>query len=956
MFQKKFKQFMAATLSAAMLIGQTQYVAAADVENTDVDLFEEVEDADALVFDEDVEETEEEVGGIEEAFSEDTEDSEEAVEDSDVETTEETDSVEDGEVILEALDEAEEAATEAAAELPEGVVGMPENYELTESEASIKADSIAKKNEYFANFSLLTEGRDYAKDEVVFLSETAEHAEEVAAAFGGTLKSFENGVAVIDLSVSEVSVEDAYSCAFVENINLPVVTPNYFFDVEELETTEVSEDVVAEDVAEAEEFEDASEETEEEEADIEFASEPYLNAAASAYQWHHDMVDSYSAWMDLGRDGLAKTADVIVAVIDDGIADIAELNLVNDADFDGNHGTMVAGVIGAEFNENGGAGIAPGVQLLNLKSDLSSASVMTQLRAAVLAKADVINMSFGGSNIDPQMASVIDEVYEAGVTMVAAVGSDEAATYPAAYANVISVSAVGKDGDAQAVVNSDIAAPGSDILTTDTDNSYVMASGSALASSVVAGASALYMTKYGHVSPEAMKNLLVASTDVNENSENGTGVINVSKLLGANVTAGKQPLTSLTFSGKNYSSAAGVFYAPKGGSCKITAKGNKGASTKSLTWTVSPANAGVTVSNKGVVKVDKTVAENKTFTVTARSGSVSKNCTVQVVTKTKTISASQKSLKLGVAARGSIKTSGTVSVKVENSSLVNFKSSNEKVVSISRSNNNVTITARGKGSAKVTASAADGSGKKVTISVKVVVPVDSIAVTPSVGKRTQDAFVTGSSYKFKKTVYGVNGLKPSSKKVTWKVHVYLPNGAEIKDQNIVKKVATVKGGKISAKSNAISYLQGLGLLGSTTVNKVELEYVTVKAEATAADGSDAHMTSRSVKICQRPKMFGFPQSSRWFKIYVKVDAGYDGLVTGVVGHPETIVCPTKYNITSSNKNILEVECVPQTYKGRTYYLAHFIAHKAGTVNLTVQENDGAGTKSSIECQVYGKKK
>ena len=42
MFQKKFKQFMAATISAAMLVGQVQYANAADIdESTNIDLTED---------------------------------------------------------------------------------------------------------------------------------------------------------------------------------------------------------------------------------------------------------------------------------------------------------------------------------------------------------------------------------------------------------------------------------------------------------------------------------------------------------------------------------------------------------------------------------------------------------------------------------------------------------------------------------------------------------------------------------------------------------------------------------------------------------------------------------------------------------------------------------------------------------------------------------------------------
>ncbi len=610
MFQKKFKQFMAATISAAMLVGQVQYANAADIdESTNIDLTEDydltAESEDSLGNYEDISTDFVPVEELEVIDDEETEESE-GIEDAEepVEViveepvTEEPEEVSDGDVTEAAEEASDEASVDSSVEdeaalmseeteLPAGIVGMAEGYELTASEAAVKAESVTKKDTYFKDFSSLEEGKDYAKDEVVFLAETKEHAEEVAAAYAGSLKSFENGVAVIDLSESEVSVESAYSCAFIDGLNLPVVTPNYFFAYDELtsvdadylglfketaseesaaevsedetvDVTKAPEEEVLEDIAEddtvayeessdeeasedaeeaedeeAEEAEETEEEAEEETSEElpDFMSEPYFDPASDEYQWHHQMVDSYSAWLSLGKDGLNKTSDVVVAVIDDGIADISELNLVNEASVEGSHGTMVAGVIGAGINENGGAGIAPGVKLLNLKTDLTSAGVMSQLRTAVENKADVINMSFGGSNIDPQMTYVIDEVNAAGVTMVAAVSSK--GVYPAAYENVIAVAAVNEAGKIASYVAdasyADIAAPGSNIWTTDETGNYVMVSGSALASSVVAGAAALYMTKFGHVAPADIKAALVDTADVLEN----VNVVNASKLIGA---------------------------------------------------------------------------------------------------------------------------------------------------------------------------------------------------------------------------------------------------------------------------------------------------------------------------------------------------------------------------------------------------------------------------------------
>jgi uncharacterized protein YjdB len=1062
MFRKKYKQLLAAVLSAAMLIGQVQYVNAASVGNdefllTEEDseiIFSEVDEASEaaseassfeLLLDEVLEESSEDASeeASEEASSEDAsneEASEESSEEASEESSEEASSEASSE---EALEE------QTKVELPEGVTELPETYTLTEAETLIKVAALEKKDVYFSNFADLVEGTDYAKNEVVFLSETKEHAEEVAAAFSGTVKSFENGVAVIDLSESAVTVEAAYSCAFLNGVNLPVVTPNYYFHVEESEELyELAEEVTFED--------EASEEVSEEATDVaaEETSEAAAEEAANEYQWHLKMVDTFGAWELMGAEDLANTSEVTVAVIDTGIAANPELNLVNAADAEGNHGTLVAGVIAAKKNANGGAGIAPGSKLLNLKSDLTAGSVMAQLHAAVDAKADIVNMSFAGANTDPQFAFVVDEVYAAGITMVAAMGNDKdaAVVYPAAFDKVIAVAAVDEDGKLSSFSGNaaycDIAAPGTHIWSTDVTD-YAMVSGTSVAASVVSGACALYMAKYGHVDPVVMKDLLVASADAKEGLEAGAGIVNVSKLLGAQVTAttaaagavssvkldktkatlyiggkikvtpsffdksknrvssactwkssngkvavvdqsgnitaikkGKATITctaqgkkasiavtvkkkvdSISFSGKNYSKYAGVFYASIGGSCKITSKVNKDASSKALTWTVSPANAGVSVTKAGLVKVAKTVPEGTTvkITATAKDGQGCANsCTVKVVRKSTSVAVTsnngKKSYNLGTVAKGKLGTGANVTVDAGNGSIVNFKNSNSKVVKISQSGNTVSITALKKGNATVTAAAADGSGKKVAIKVKVVVPVMAISLTPSNGAgRLTDAVCTGASFKFKPTVVGANGAAPSSKKLKYTIAVQA--GSTVLDAATAKKVATVSGGKISTKSNGISYLINNGYLADNSIYSsgysnrklCQLSGAVVQIKAEATDGSGTYALSSPIFINQRVTKFGFPQGSRFWKVYLQITKGKTEKIASVSNLSEyTSTCsPVPFTVTSSNDSICTGQCVADG----NLYILQLTGKKSGTCRVTIKAKDGSGKSSSTEVRV-----
>jgi subtilisin family serine protease len=162
-------------------------------------------------------------------------------------------------------------------------------------------------------------------------------------------------------------------------------------------------------------------------------------------------------------------------------------------DTDG-HGTFVAGIIAANLDTQGIAGIAYTSQLLIAKVVRSSdGQIPLQAEAAAIrwaadSGARVINLSLGGVRdpVDPNRdtfssreAAAIAYAYARGALLVAAVGNgDEAPTepwpfadYPAALPHVLGVSALTHSGnvpdfsDRDAVFN-DISAPGEGIFST----------------------------------------------------------------------------------------------------------------------------------------------------------------------------------------------------------------------------------------------------------------------------------------------------------------------------------------------------------------------------------------------------------------------------------------------------------------------------------------------------------
>ena len=95
-----------------------------------------------------------------------------------------------------------------------------------------------------------------------------------------------------------------------------------------------------------------------------------------------------------------------------------------------NHGTVVAGVIGAKGNNNFGvAGISWKIKIMPLRvmdgeGTGTSSAVYQAVEYAIKQKAEVINLSMVGEAFDPLLNEAIAEAYRAGIVIVAAAGNE----------------------------------------------------------------------------------------------------------------------------------------------------------------------------------------------------------------------------------------------------------------------------------------------------------------------------------------------------------------------------------------------------------------------------------------------------------------------------------------------------------------------------------------------------
>jgi M6 family metalloprotease-like protein len=208
-----------------------------------------------------------------------------------------------------------------------------------------------------------------------------------------------------------------------------------------------------------------------------------------------------------------STTTARIAVIDSGIEnehpDLAG-RVVLERDFvegdalaqdDFGHGTAVAGVIAAQHNTMGIAGLAPTTELIDLRVlDARGQGRYTQVAAAIIYAADngaqIINLSLGGSAASITLQNAIDYALSRGVTVVAAAGNTGSdLLFPANYAPVIAVGSLDADGQVSSFsargAGVDVYAPGGSILSTTRGADYLTRSGTSLAAPHVAAALAL---------------------------------------------------------------------------------------------------------------------------------------------------------------------------------------------------------------------------------------------------------------------------------------------------------------------------------------------------------------------------------------------------------------------------------------------------------------------------------
>ncbi len=234
------------------------------------------------------------------------------------------------------------------------------------------------------------------------------------------------------------------------------------------------------------------------------AGKPAPPQPVESLPWGVNRIDADLAW------GTSTGDPIKVAIIDTGI-DLAHpdlkanikggynaINPTKSPNDDNGHGTHVAGIVAAIDNEIGVIGVGPQIDLYAVKVLSRTGSgylsdVIEGLDWAISNGMQVVNMSLGTNTDVQSFRDAVIRVSQAGIIQVAAAGNNSggSVTYPAAYPEVIAVSAT-DSSDLIASFSSvgpeiDLAAPGVNIYSTYKGSTYKTLSGTSMASPHVAG-------------------------------------------------------------------------------------------------------------------------------------------------------------------------------------------------------------------------------------------------------------------------------------------------------------------------------------------------------------------------------------------------------------------------------------------------------------------------------------
>ncbi len=400
----------------------------------------------------------------------------------------------------------------------------------------------------------------------------------------------------------------------------------------------------------------------------------------------------------------------------------------------------------------------------------------------------------------------------------------------------------------------------------------------------------------------------------------------------------------------------------------LTYRLNRKLPKNSVKWKLEGAPAGVTINAKSG-KVSSKGSSGGSFTIVAETsaGNVSKKVDLVDGATAVTLLAPgadkdpDRDVNIPVkGSNGNIKSARLYNVDVRNTTRVEnvikldgktvgntapviFSSSKPSVATVDGTGK---VTAKKAGTVKITCKAGDGSGKKATVTIKVIVPVSKLGMFLD---KDMQAVCYGKTMKVRAAIGSAYG-KPTIKKLEWDkdpVRVLGYSSGSSRDVTAQIKEA----GLISVKNGKLKVDKKIGL-----IEGYDCFSVTVKAKAT--DGSGI-VLEKGFEVVPPTRILRVDPDNESIKNKTKEMPAYggeDGILldafTGDMGlgytrgHGGKVLEP---QIKSSDPKVASAKLY-KLYgcKDGIGYRLMIITKKTGTANITVYATDGSGKKATLK--------
>lgn len=250
---------------------------------------------------------------------------------------------------------------------------------------------------------------------------------------------------------------------------------------------------------------------------------------AETVPWGVTAIKAPAAWE--ATQGKAIKVAVLDTGIDSGHPDLAAnyrggISFVPDEttpmDYN-SHGTHCAGTIAARINSLGVVGVAPAAYLYAVKVLSRTGSgqfswIIAGIDWCIKNDIRVISMSLGGDAAPSALESMCNAAWNKGLLLIAAAGNNGGAVgFPAAYANVVAVSAIDSTNTLASFSSRgpdvELCAPGVNVLSTAPGGGYSTKSGTSMACPHVSGAAALAWGGHRYANNVTIRRLLAHTAD-----------------------------------------------------------------------------------------------------------------------------------------------------------------------------------------------------------------------------------------------------------------------------------------------------------------------------------------------------------------------------------------------------------------------------------------------------------